>query len=193
MKMLPKEEAKLEEAVLRELVRIALDKMINLREMVKTVLNEKAATGLPHNTLSRKLDGLNKQIEYVDVNPKRWYRNRGVYQLDLINWKKIAQEVFPKQFFYNGTFLRQWWKCFLDPSVQRGPLTTKEIELLKSLTKDCNPDEGIDFHSIATKIAETLKSSRKRHWFKLGQYYQKKLNLNNRKFGWTKVKSDIQI
>jgi hypothetical protein len=53
--------------------------------------------------------------------------------------------------------------------------------LLKTLTYDCNPENGIDFEAIAAEISTKLKIQ-KRHEFQLIQNYQKKLNLENRTF-----------
>jgi hypothetical protein len=47
-----------------------------------------------------------------------------------------------------------------------GPLGTKEIGLLKTLTKDSNPENGIDFEAIAEEISTKLKIQ-KRHKFQL--------------------------
>jgi hypothetical protein len=66
-------------------------------------------------------------------------------------------------------------------------LDTKEIKLLKTLTYDCNPENGIDFEAIAAQISTKLKIQ-KRHKFQLFQNYQKKLNLKNKTFWWTNVK-----
>jgi hypothetical protein len=79
------------------------------------------------------------------------------------------------------------WRCNLDLSFLGGPLGTKEIGLLKTLTKDSNPENGIDFEAIAAEISTKLKIQ-KRHKFQLFKYYQKNLNMKNRTFGWTKVK-----
>ncbi len=62
-----------------------------------------------------------------------------------------------------------------------GDLDTKEIKLLKTLTYDCNPENGIDFEAIAAEISTKVKIQ-KRHKFQLFQNYQKKLNLENRTF-----------
>lgn len=180
----------MEEAVLRELVRIAMDKLSSSKEDAKKVLTEKTAAGLPHKTLLKKLEMLEQKIKNVGEHPEKLYKNRDVYQFDLIDWKRIALEVFPNHSGFDGDFLRRWWKCHLDPSFQRGDMNIKEIDLLKKLTKDCNPENGIDFEAIATQISKELKLL-KRHKFQLVQYYQKKLNLNNRKFGWTKVMTKI--
>jgi hypothetical protein len=49
--MLPKQEEKLNEVLLRHLIRIALNKLTSERENVRVVLTEKAAKGFPHKTL----------------------------------------------------------------------------------------------------------------------------------------------
>jgi hypothetical protein len=182
--MLPKQEEKLNEVLLRHLIRIALNKLTSERENVKIILTEKAAKGSPHKTLSNKLESFDKQIKEVNVNPKKWFKDPAVF--NLIDWKEIASEVFPHQIGYDGVFVRRWWMVKLDPSFERGQLTTKEIVCLKKMTKD-NPEEFIDFKAISEKMSTELKT-RKRHVFELLQYHQRKLNKKNRAFRWPKVK-----
>lgn len=184
-KMLPKQEEKLNEVLLRHLIRIALNKLTSERENVKIILTEKAAKGSPHKTLSNKLESFDKQIKEVNVNPKKWFKDPAVF--NLIDWKEIASEVFPHQIGYDGVFVRRWWMVKLDPSFKRGQLTAKEIDCLKKITKDYPEDQYMDFQAIATQISTETKV-RKRHVFQLFKYYQTRLNGKNRKFRWTKVK-----
>jgi hypothetical protein len=169
------------------LVRIAKEQLTSSKEEVKKVLTAKTAAGMPHKTWLNKLEMLEERIKKVGEKPERWFKNSDVYQFDLIDWKMIALEVFPKNIGYDGRFLRQWWRCNLDPSFLRGPLGTKEIGLLKTLTTDSNPENGIDFEAIAAEISTKLKIQ-KRHKFQLFTFYQNNMNMKNRTFGWTKVK-----
>ncbi|EFX81411.1 hypothetical protein DAPPUDRAFT_317653 [Daphnia pulex] len=166
LKMNKNQEAKLEEAVLKDLVWIAKEQLTSSKEEVKKVLTAKTAAGMPHKTWLNQLEMLEKRIK-----------------------KKIALEVYPKYAGYDGRFLRQWWRCNLDPSFLRGLLGTKEIGLLKTLTKDSNPENEIDFEAIAAEISTKLKIQ-KRHKFQLFQYYQKNLNMKNRTFGWAKAEEE---
>lgn len=86
----------------------------------------KKAAGMPHKTWSNKLEMLEERIKKVGEKPERWFKNSDIYQFDLIDWKMIALEVFPKNIGYDGRFLRQWWRCNLDPSFLRGPLAPKK-------------------------------------------------------------------
>ncbi len=97
----------MEEAVLRELVRIAMDKLSSSKDDAKKVLTEKTAAGLPHKTLLNRLEMLEQKIKNVGEHQKKLYKNRDVYQFYLIDWKRIALEVFPNHagfdvFFVDG-------------------------------------------------------------------------------------------
>ena len=130
------QEAKLKVAFLKELVRIASENLTSSLENVKTDLKVKMEKGIPHKTLSNKVETLEKRIACVGYNLEKWFKNSNVYQLNLINWMAIAQKVFPS---HDGDSLRRWWKCHLDPNFLRGDLNVTEINLLKNLTRDCNP------------------------------------------------------
>ncbi len=73
-------------------------------------MTAKTAAGMPHKTWLNKLEKLEERIKKVGEKPERWFKNSDVYQFDLIDWKIIALEVFPKNIGYDGRFLFQWWR-----------------------------------------------------------------------------------
>jgi hypothetical protein len=64
-----------------------------------------------------QLESLDKRIYFqVNLNPPKWFKDPQVYNFDLINFKKIALEVFPNQVDFNDNFLRRRWQYHLDPT-----------------------------------------------------------------------------
>jgi hypothetical protein len=105
LKMLPKQENKLEEAVLRELVWIATEKFTISRDDAKKLLTEKTALGLPHKTLSiKQIKTLERKINNVCRDPRKFFKNEDVYKSDLIDWEKISVEVFSNNAGFDAGF-----------------------------------------------------------------------------------------
>jgi hypothetical protein len=179
------QEAKLKEAVVKELVRIASEQLVISKLNAEKILEEKAAAALPHRSLSKEIEDLEVKIKEVNLSPQKWFRDENVYQFHLINWEKIRSEFSNRKIGYDADYLKQYWKVQLDPSFARGQLTAKEIECFKKLTND-HPEGFMDFQAIANQLATEL-SVRKRHVFQLFQFHQTRLTKKHRKFGWPKV------
>jgi uncharacterized protein (DUF608 family) len=88
-KMSSNQEVKLNEAVLKELVRIAREQLVISKLNFEKILEEKSARGLPHQYFSNELQTIDKKIKEVNEDPQKWFRDLNVYQINLIRWEKI--------------------------------------------------------------------------------------------------------
>jgi hypothetical protein len=88
-KMSSKQEVKLNEAVLKKLVRIAREQLVISKLNFDEILEEKSARRLPHQSFSNELQTIDKKIKEVNEDPQKWFRDLNVYQINLIRWEKI--------------------------------------------------------------------------------------------------------
>jgi hypothetical protein len=88
-KMSSKQEVKLNEAVLKKLVRIAREQLVISKLNFDEILEEKSARRLPHQSFSNELQTIDKKTKEVNEDPQKWFRDSNEYQITLISWEKI--------------------------------------------------------------------------------------------------------
>lgn len=188
LKMTDCEEMSLREAVKKEVTRLTFElKIIPNEEKLEGKLEIQRREGRSTKTTMVLLDNLKRRIENLGENERELFRNPAVHRMDLIRWDVIAFELFPSKYEYTAEFLRLWWKNYLRPDILKGQKSTEEKQALKHLLAKVDLNVGVSWPDVAKELALKTKSRIKRSPFDCFSYFQRRLNDNNRIFGWSQV------
>ncbi|KAK4015716.1 hypothetical protein OUZ56_030690 [Daphnia magna] len=181
------EEMKLQEAVKSEVIRLALELKIEPEEeRLKKKLAMQKKKGGSTKTTEVLLTKLKRRISSLGQNERELFKDTTIHRMDLIRWDLIAFVVFPTKFEYTGEFLRLWWKNYLRPDLLKGEKGVKEKQVFKRLLANVDLNQGASWPEIATELARKTRSKLQRSAFDCFSYFQRRVNEQNRIFGWSK-------